>query len=148
GPPRRAPSRRTCRSTGTGSGSRTSVTEPTRRCPPRRSQARRNVTRRGAGSRRPFRRMRLLPRPIEPPDPSTLGIERVLLASEGRPIPPSAIRFAAGLRAPVRVFSIARVYGVAFAFPNPWLRPLRHEWREQHEIVARSVEALERRGVE
>lgn len=87
-------------------------------------------------------------RRAEPPDPSTLEIRRVLLASEGRAIPTSAIRFAADLRAPVRVFSVARVYGVAFAFPNPWLRPSRTEWQEQHEIVERTVIALKREGIE
>jgi nucleotide-binding universal stress UspA family protein len=76
-----------------------------------------------------------------------LEIRRVLLASEGRPIPPSAIRFAAALGAPVRVFSIARVYGISFAFPNPWLTPSRREWQEQREIVAKAVKALERQGV-
>ena len=86
-------------------------------------------------------------RSAQPPDPSTLEIRRVLLASEGRPIPPSAIRFAAGLRAPIRVFSIARVYGISFAFPNPWLMPSRREWKEQREIVAKAVKALERQGV-
>jgi nucleotide-binding universal stress UspA family protein len=92
--------------------------------------------------------MRLLRSQIEPPDPSTLEIGRVLLASEGRPIPESAIRFAAGLRAPVRVLSVARVYGISFAFPNPWLMPSRQEWREQREIVESAVKALERHGVE
>jgi len=49
----------------------------------------------------------------EPPDPSTLEIRRVLLATEGRPIPASAIDFAARIarprRASVHVFTIARV---------------------------------------
>ena len=71
----------------------------------------------------------------------------MLVASEGRPIPPSAIRFAAGLGAPVRVFSIARVYGISFAFPNPWLMPSRKEWQEQREIVEKAVKALEREGI-
>jgi nucleotide-binding universal stress UspA family protein len=84
----------------------------------------------------------------EPPDPSTLQIRRVLLASEGRPIPQSALRFAERLRAPVRVMSVARVYGISFAFPNPWLMPSRKEWQEQREIVEQAVKALERRGVE
>jgi nucleotide-binding universal stress UspA family protein len=86
--------------------------------------------------------------PIEPPDPSTLEFRRVLLASEGRVIPASAIRRAAELRAPVRVFSIARIYGVSFAFPNPWLRPSRTEWQEQHDIVARAVKALKQEGID
>jgi nucleotide-binding universal stress UspA family protein len=92
--------------------------------------------------------MRFLRRPIEPPDPSTLEIGRVLLASEGRPFPENAIRFASSLRAPVRVFSVARVYGTAFAFPNPWLRPSRTEWQEQRDNVANAIKALEREGVE
>src|SRR3989442_12273083 len=90
--------------------------------------------------------MRLLRRPTETPDPSTLEIRRVLLASEGRSIPPSAIGFAAKLGAPVRVFSVARVYGIAFAFPNPWLTPSRKEWQEQRGIVARAGKAPERQG--
>ncbi len=72
----------------------------------------------------------------------------MLLASEGRGIPSSAVRFAAELRAPVTVFSIARVYGVSFAFPNPWLRPSRSEWQEQRDLVARAVKALKREGIE
>jgi len=87
-------------------------------------------------------------RPTEPPDPSTLPITRVLLASEGRPIPRSAILFAARWHAPVRVLSVARVYGTSFAFPNPWLVPSRTEWQEQREIVEAAVDALRRRGVE
>jgi len=86
--------------------------------------------------------------PIEPPDPSTLEFRRVLLASEGRVIPASAIRRAAELRAPVRVFSIARIYGVSFGLPNPWLRPSRTEWQEQRDIVARAVKALKREGID
>ena len=86
--------------------------------------------------------------PIEPPDPSILDFRHVLLASEGRVIPASAIRFAAELRAPVRVFSIARIYGVAFGLPNPWLRPSRTEWQEQRDIVARAVKALKREGID
>lgn len=91
--------------------------------------------------------MKLSQRPTEPPDPSTVPVDRVLLATEGRPIPPSAIRFAARWHVPVRVFSVARVYGVSFAFPNPWLMPSRQEWREQREIVDQAIKALEKRGV-
>jgi len=87
----------------------------------------------------------------EPPDPSTLEIRRVLLATEGRPIPASAIEFAARIarpgKAPVHVFSIARVYGTAFGFPNPWLRPSRHELEEQRDLAAKAVKALKKQGV-
>jgi hypothetical protein len=92
--------------------------------------------------------MKLLQRSPEPPDPSTVPVDRVLLASEGRPITPSAIRFAARWHSPVRVFSVARVYGISFAFPNPWLMPSRKEWQEQREIVDSAVKALRKRGVE
>lgn len=86
--------------------------------------------------------------PTEPPDPSTVPVDRVLLATEGRPIPRSAIRFATRWHVPVRVFSVARVYGVSFAFPNPWLVPSRTEWQAQREIVDDAIKALEKRGVE
>jgi len=88
----------------------------------------------------------------DPPDPSTLEIRRVLLATEGRPIPPSAVEFAARIarpaKAPVYVFTIARVYGTSFGFPNPWLRPSRRELEEQRELVAKAIKALKRHGVE
>lgn len=92
--------------------------------------------------------MRLFRRPPEPPDPSTLQVGRVLLASEGRPFPPSAIQFASSLRAPVHVFSVARIYGVSFAFPNPWLRPSRQEWQEQRDNVEHAITMLKRQGVD
>jgi nucleotide-binding universal stress UspA family protein len=92
--------------------------------------------------------MRLLRRPPVPPDPSTLQVGRVLLASEGRAFPSSAIEFASSLRAPVLVFSVARVYGVSFAFPNPWLRPSRQEWQEQRDNVEHAIKLLKRQGVD
>jgi nucleotide-binding universal stress UspA family protein len=92
--------------------------------------------------------MSILRNPPEPPHPSTFEIGRVLLASEGRPFPEEAIRFASSLRAPVHVFSVARVYGVSFAFPNPWLRPSRREWQEQRDNVKRAIKELKRQGVE
>lgn len=91
--------------------------------------------------------MRSSQRPAEPPDPSTVPVDRVLLATEGRPIPQSAIRFAARWHAPVRVFSVARVYGISFALPNPWLMPSKKEWQEQRGIVDDAITALEKRGV-
>jgi hypothetical protein len=70
----------------------------------------------------------------EPPDPSELAIERILLASEGRAIPAAAIDFVARIaaenQAEVNVFSIARVHGTAFGFPSPGLLPTRREWQE------------------
>jgi nucleotide-binding universal stress UspA family protein len=48
----------------------------------------------------------------------------------------------------VRVFSLARVHGVAFGLPNPGLLPTKREWEEQHAIVAAAVKRLRRRGLE
>jgi nucleotide-binding universal stress UspA family protein len=90
--------------------------------------------------------------PPDPPDPSTLEISRVLLATEGRPIPPDAIEFTARLarsrRARVYVFSIARVWGTSLGFPSPGLLPTRREWDAQRELVRVAVKALERADVE
>jgi nucleotide-binding universal stress UspA family protein len=87
----------------------------------------------------------------EPPDPSTLDIRRILLASEGRKIDAKAIDFAAELarrgRARVYVFSIARVWGTSFGFPNPGLMPSHREWDEQRESTSSAVRALERHGL-
>jgi nucleotide-binding universal stress UspA family protein len=78
--------------------------------------------------------------------------ERILLASEGRPISDAAIARAVQLAKPsgasVHVFSIARVHGVAFGLPNPGLLPTKREWDEQREIVNRAVKRLERKGIE
>ena len=96
--------------------------------------------------------MRLLRRKRDLPEPGTLGVERVLLASEGRPISAPAVELAARLAAPgggrVHVFSVARVWGSGFGLPNPGLLPNKREWDVQREIVGTAVEALQRRGVE
>ena len=88
----------------------------------------------------------------EPPDPSTIQIDRILLASEGRAIPPAAIEFVVRLASPrkaaVDVFSIARVHGSAYGLPTPGLLPTRREWQEQRDLVAKAVKALRRRGLE
>ena len=87
-----------------------------------------------------------------PPDPSTLDISRILLASEGRPISPQAFAFAAELararRASVHVFSVARVWGTSLGFPSPGLMPTRREWDEQRGIVASAVKQLKQAGIE
>ena len=76
----------------------------------------------------------------------------MLLATEGRPIPRGAVEKAAELAraagAPVHVFAIARIYGVAFGLPSPWLRPNASEWQEQRDNVAQAIELLEQRGVQ
>jgi nucleotide-binding universal stress UspA family protein len=48
----------------------------------------------------------------------------------------------------VRVFSIARVHGVSFGFPNPGLLPTKKEWTDQRQIVAKAIKRLQRKGIE
>lgn len=86
-------------------------------------------------------------------DPAATGpFERILLASEGRPIPERTIKHVIDLAtrsdASVRVLSIARVHGVAFGLPNPGLLPTKHEWDEQREMVSKVVKRLRRKGIE
>ena len=91
-------------------------------------------------------------KPPEPPDPATLTLRRVLLASEGRRYTADTVAFAAGLAlptaAPVQVLSIARVWGTSLGFPNPNLYPSKQEWDQQRELVAEAVRALEQRGLQ
>ena len=92
-----------------------------------------------------------VPRKSEPPaEPQPF--ERILLASEGRPISDAAIDRVVELARPgdasVRVFSIARVHGVAFGMQTPGLLPTKKEWDEQREIVAWAVKRLERKGID
>ena len=86
------------------------------------------------------------------PDPETLAVRAVLLASENREIPTSAIDLAARIAkrsgAPVHVFALARIWGTSFGFPNPGLFPSKREWDEQRHNVEKAVGRLERKGVE
>lgn len=89
-----------------------------------------------------------------PPDPRTLEIRRVLIASDGRPIPRRVIDSAVELatsgterKASVHVFSVARIYGTSLGMPMPGLLPTRQEWDVQRELVAEAVRALKRRGL-
>jgi nucleotide-binding universal stress UspA family protein len=59
-----------------------------------------------------------------------------------------AARIAERSNAPVHVFSIARVWGTSFGFPNPGLLPTKKEWDRQHEVVRNAVARLRRKGVE
>jgi nucleotide-binding universal stress UspA family protein len=81
---------------------------------------------------------------------ATEGYERILLASEGRPIPDAAvervIELAAESGAKVRVFSVARIHGVAFGMQTPGLLPTKAEWAEQRKSVAGAIRRLKRRG--
>jgi nucleotide-binding universal stress UspA family protein len=78
--------------------------------------------------------------------------ERILLASEGRPIPDAAIDRVVELARPggatVRVFSIARIHGVSFGLQTPGLLPTKKEWDEQRQLVGRAVKRLERKGID
>jgi nucleotide-binding universal stress UspA family protein len=88
----------------------------------------------------------------EPPDPDTLIVRAVLLASEEREIPRAAVDLAARIaersNAPVHVFSVARVWGTSFGFPNPGLLPSKKEWDRQYEVVRKAVALLRRKGIE
>jgi nucleotide-binding universal stress UspA family protein len=76
---------------------------------------------------------------------------RILLASEGRPISDAAIartiELARAGGATVRVFSVARVHGVSFGMPNPGLLPTKKEWAAQREIVEKAIKRLKRKGI-
>jgi nucleotide-binding universal stress UspA family protein len=88
----------------------------------------------------------------EPPDPGSIMVRAVLLASEAGRFPPPAVDMAARLAkrsgAPVHVFSIARVHGTSLGFPAPGLMPSKQEWQEQHDRVADAIHGLKKRGVE
>ena len=76
---------------------------------------------------------------------------RILLASEGRPIPKAAAELAAqlaGKGGDVRVFTVVRVWGTSFGLPNPGLLPSKREWDAQRENVAGAVARLRKRGIE
>jgi nucleotide-binding universal stress UspA family protein len=47
----------------------------------------------------------------------------------------------------VHVFSIARVWGTSFGFPNPGLLPSKKEWDRQYDVVRKAVSRLRRKGV-
>jgi nucleotide-binding universal stress UspA family protein len=89
-------------------------------------------------------------RAVEPPDPSELVVERLLIASEGREIPwpvlQRAFELARPRKAEVRVITIARVFGTSLGFPNPGLLPNKKEWDEQRLIVRQAVAALKKAG--
>jgi nucleotide-binding universal stress UspA family protein len=88
----------------------------------------------------------------EVPDPGTVAVDRVLLASEGRPISAAAIELAARLAkqggGKVHVFSVARVWGSGLGLPNPGLLPSKGEWDVQRDVVRTAVESLKRLGID
>lgn len=83
------------------------------------------------------------------------GYARMLLATEGRAIPDAAIARIVELAdrsgptgASVHVFSIARIHGVSFGFPNPGLLPNKRELAALREIVDSAIRRLEREGIQ
>jgi nucleotide-binding universal stress UspA family protein len=88
----------------------------------------------------------------QPPDPETLTVRSVLLASESREIPSAAVELAARIAgksaAAVHVVTIARVHGTAFGLPNPGLLPTKAEWEQQRAVVKKAVARLRRKGLE
>jgi nucleotide-binding universal stress UspA family protein len=85
-----------------------------------------------------------------PPDESTLEVRRLMVASEGREIPypviVRALELARPLDADVFVMSIARVWGTSLGFPNPGLKPTKHEWDVQKRIVNEAVDKFQKAG--
>jgi nucleotide-binding universal stress UspA family protein len=94
----------------------------------------------------------MLRRASPPPDPETLQIHRLMVASEGRKISHDvrvrAMELARPHRATIFVMSIARVWGTSLGFPNPGLMPSRQEWADQRLLVREAVSAFEKAGFE
>lgn len=90
--------------------------------------------------------------PAEPPDPDTLMVRAVLLASEEREISTAATdlacRIAKRSGAPVHVFTIARIWGTSFGFPNPGLMPSKREWDEARSVADNAVRRLRKKGID
>jgi nucleotide-binding universal stress UspA family protein len=92
----------------------------------------------------------MLRRTSPPPDPSTLTVNRLLVASEGRAIPWKVLQMVFELARPqqasVRVLTIARVWGTSVGFPNPGLNPTRSEWDARKQTVRDAISAIEKAG--
>src|SRR6185312_3386926 len=88
---------------------------------------------------------------LEPPPIDDFAGKLIILASEGRPIPQAATKFAGRMAekagAEVYVLSIARIWGTAFGLPNPGLLPNKREMQERHESVASAISLLKRRHI-
>ena len=69
-----------------------------------------------------MRELTIRRRALDPPDPSVLAVERLIVASEGREIPwpvlQRAFELARPRKAQVRVITIARVFGTSLGFPS------------------------------
>jgi nucleotide-binding universal stress UspA family protein len=89
-------------------------------------------------------------RAVPPPDPSTLTLHHIMLASEGRPfthpVLVRAMELARPEKADIFVMTVARVWGTSLGFPNPWLQPSKREWDEQRLNARRAVDTLRKAG--
>jgi len=94
----------------------------------------------------------MLRRASPPPDPETLEIRHLMVASEGRRISHDVVVRALELARPhharIFVMSIARVWGTSLGFPSPGLLPSKREWDEQRLLVREAVSAFEKAGFE
>src|SRR5437764_8608994 len=92
----------------------------------------------------------MLRRASPPPDPSTLHVSRLMVASEGRPytypVLVQAMELARPQHAHIFVMTIARVWGTSLGFPNPGLQPTRHEWDQHRLDTRRAVETFQKAG--
>lgn len=83
-----------------------------------------------------------------------VGMTRILLASDGRPIPPEAVARAVELArsgggpARVVVLSVARIWGSALGLPHPGLYPTRREWDQQRGIADAAACEVRSHGIE
>jgi hypothetical protein len=71
-----------------------------------------------------------------------------LLASPGRPFSDAAVDTARAIAGsqPIRVLTIAKIYGTSLGLQNPGLLPTRREWQEQQDIVADAIARIKRGG--
>ncbi len=72
----------------------------------------------------------------------------VLLASHGRPFSDQAVDTAVTMAGgqPIRVLTIAKIYGTSLGLQNPGLFPTKQEMQEQRDIVADAIERIKRGG--
>ncbi len=82
---------------------------------------------------------------------ATERFNRILLATEGRTIPDSAVARVIELAEPgatAHVFCIARIHGVSFGLQSPGLMPNKKELADARDNVKRAVKRLKRKGIE
>ena len=79
------------------------------------------------------------------PDPDTLCGARGPARLRGPRDPDRGVDLAARIAkrsgAPVHVFTIARIWGTSFGFPNPGLNPTKREWDQQRHNVEKAIGA-------